>query len=37
MFSWNIWIAPTDGHLIFDVLTHKRINFGKSIYIGDHV
>ncbi|TEY01987.1 hypothetical protein [Campylobacter sp. US33a] len=37
MFSWGIWLSPTDHHLIFDSNTYKRINLGKSIYIGDHV
>ncbi|HDZ5085569.1 TPA: hypothetical protein RTH03_000862 [Campylobacter jejuni] len=37
MFSWGIWLSPTDHHLIFDGNTYKRVNFGKSIYIGDHV
>lgn len=37
MFSWGIWLSPSDHHLIFDGNTHKRVNFGKSIYIGDHV
>ncbi|MBZ7933489.1 acyltransferase, partial [Campylobacter sp. RM10543] len=37
MFSWDIWICPTDSHLIFDTDTYKRVNFGKSIYIGDHI
>ncbi|ECQ7389614.1 hypothetical protein F0F28_05150 [Campylobacter jejuni] len=37
MFSWGIWLSPSDHHLIFDGNTYKRVNFGKSIYIGDHV
>ena len=37
MFSWDIWLATCDYHLIVDAKTNNRINFSKSIYIGDHV
>ncbi|WP_096019442.1 hypothetical protein [Campylobacter lanienae] len=37
MFSWDIWLATCDYHLIIDAKTNNRINFSKSIYIGDHV
>lgn len=37
MFSIDIYLNTTDHHLIFDGNTYKRANFGKSIYIGDHV
>ncbi|MCL9821163.1 hypothetical protein NCR96_05355 [Helicobacter sp. 14348-15] len=37
MFSWGIWLATCDHHLIIDSMSNYRINFSKSIYIGDHV
>ena len=37
MFSWDIWLATCDYHLIIDAKTNNRVNFSKSIYIGDHV
>uniref|UniRef100_UPI000A35AB78 acyltransferase n=1 Tax=Campylobacter sp. P0103 TaxID=1895602 RepID=UPI000A35AB78 len=37
MFSWNINLETSDHHTICDILTNNRINFSKSIYIGDHV
>ncbi|MBR2149252.1 MAG: hypothetical protein IJ965_07500 [Campylobacter sp.] len=37
MFSWSIWISTCDHHLIMDCNTNNRVNFSKSIYIGDHV
>ncbi|WP_096028724.1 acyltransferase [Campylobacter lanienae] len=37
MFSWGIWLSTCDHHLIMDSQTNDRINFSKSIYIGDHV
>lgn len=37
MFSWDIWLATCDYHLIMDCNTNNRVNFSKSIYIGDHV
>jgi len=36
LFSTNVNIHTADVHLIYDCETHKRINFAKSIYIGDH-
>ncbi|CAM4065919.1 acyltransferase [Campylobacter armoricus] len=37
MLSWSIWMQTSDHHLIFHSNSYKRINFAKSIYIGDHV
>ncbi|WP_051604785.1 acyltransferase [Helicobacter rodentium] len=37
MFSWSIWLGTCDHHLIFDSQSFQRVNFSKSIYIGDHV
>lgn len=37
MFSSNIEIYTSDSHLIFDCSNLKRINYAKSVYIGDHV
>ncbi|AJC85913.1 acyltransferase [Campylobacter sp. RM16704] len=37
MLSWSIWMQTSDYHLIFHSNSYKRINFAKSIYIGDHV
>lgn len=36
LFSFNIWIRTADPHLIYDIGSKKRINFSKSILIGDH-
>ena len=37
MFSWGINFETADHHLIYDTTSNNRINFSKSIYIGDHV
>ena len=37
MFSSGIWIRTSDVHLIYDVETHQRVNYSKSVFIGDHV
>ncbi|MDR0937302.1 MAG: acyltransferase [Oscillospiraceae bacterium] len=37
LFSTGVLLRTGDVHLIFDVETHKRTNFAKSIYVGDHV
>ncbi len=37
LFSTGIVFRNADPHLIYDEYSHKRINFTKSIYIGDHV
>lgn len=36
-FSLDVWIRLADPHLIFDATTNKRINYSKSVYIGDGV
>ena len=37
MFSWSTWLSTCDHHLIIDAETNNRINFSKSVYVGDHV
>lgn len=37
LFSYGISIRVADGHLIYNTKTKERLNFSKSIYIGDHV
>ncbi|HEC1797635.1 TPA: hypothetical protein R1763_001065 [Campylobacter lari] len=37
LFSFDIWFRTADPHLIFDCKTNMRVNFSKSIFIGDHV
>ncbi|MDY6135534.1 acyltransferase, partial [Campylobacter lanienae] len=37
MFSWNIVVTSTDHHLIMDCNTNNRVNYSKSVYVGDHV
>ena len=37
LFSTEIWIRNSDAHLLYDSTSKKRINFSKSVYIGDHV
>ncbi len=37
LFSRDIWLRTSDGHLIYDSKTHNRINPSKDILIGDHV
>lgn len=37
LFSFGIWLRTGDPHLVFDTITHKRINLSKDIIIGDHV
>lgn len=37
LFSHGISIRNADAHLIYDTNTKKRINFSKSVFIGDHV
>ncbi len=36
MFSYGVTLRNADAHLIYDCNTHERINFSKSIFIGDH-
>lgn len=35
--SYNVVFRTSDGHCIYNDLSKKRINFPKSIYVGDHV
>lgn len=37
MFSSNVEIRNGDSHSIFSKSTKKRINYAKSVYIGNHV
>lgn len=37
LFSYGIVIRNSDAHLIFDIISNERINFSKSVYIGDGV
>lgn len=37
MFSYGICFRNGDAHLLYDALSHKRINDSKSIFLGDHV
>lgn len=37
LFSFGIWMRLADPHLIYDSIDMKRINFSKSIYLGDHI
>ena len=37
MFSTGISMMTSDAHLIYDMDTLERINYSKSIYIGDHI
>lgn len=37
LFSYAVAIRVADVHLVYDSRTRKRLNYSKSIYIGDHV
>ena len=37
MFASSVELSVSDSHLIFDALSFQRINYAKSIYVGDHV
>lgn len=37
LFSYGISVRVADVHLIYHTKTKERLNFSKSIYIGDHV
>lgn len=37
LFSFDIWFRLADPHLIYNSDNKKRINFSKSIYLGDHI
>ena len=36
-FSFGLSFNTSDEHSIYDVISYKRINDAKSVYIGDHV
>ena len=36
LFSFGIWIRLADPHIIYDCIDKNRMNFSKSVYIGDH-
>ena len=37
LFSYEVSLRVADVHLIYDTKTKERLNYSKSIYIGDHV
>lgn len=37
LYSLGIYIRTTDPHLIYDNHSKKRLNYSKSVLIGDHV
>lgn len=37
MIAWGIEFRTTDSHAIFDINSHNRVNYAKSIFIGNHV
>lgn len=37
LFSYGISVRVADAHLIYHTKTKERLNYSKSIYIGDHV
>ena len=37
LFSYSVTIRVADVHLIYNSKTKERLNYSKSIYIGDHV
>lgn len=37
LFSFGIWIRTADPHLIYSTETKRRLNYSKSVYIGDHI
>lgn len=37
LFSYGVSIRVADVHLIYNTQTKERLNYSKSIYIGDHV
>lgn len=36
MIAWGVEFRTTDSHAIYDINSHKRINYAKDIYIGNH-
>ena len=37
LFSYEVSLRVADVHLIYDTKTKERLNYSKSIYIGDHI
>ena len=37
LLSFGVYMRTADPHIIYDTNTKKRINYSKSILIGDHV
>ncbi len=37
LLSFDLSFRTADPHLIYDAQTGKRLNYSKSIYVGDHV
>lgn len=37
MFSWRVWLRPSDMHLIVDLETERPINLAEDIVIEPHV
>lgn len=37
LISYHISIRTSDAHLLYNSKTKERINYSKSVYIGDHV
>lgn len=37
MFGWDVNVRTSDGHLVYDIETKKRINMPQDIIIGNHV
>jgi acetyltransferase-like isoleucine patch superfamily enzyme len=37
LLSYNVIIRVSDGHAIYNSKSKSRLNYSKSIYIGDHV
>lgn len=35
--SYNVVFRTSDGHCIYNDITKERMNYAKSIYVGDHV
>lgn len=37
VIAFGIWMRTGDAHALYDIRTKHRINYGKSILVGDHV
>ena len=36
IISFGIWLRTADPHLVYSTESYKRINYSKSVFIGDH-